>query len=96
MPDRPVAQKAIATALFGLQQIPIRTKCLADRAGMNMQRVFSDDRAPPNAINQLVFCDEITGRSSQNFDDLKCSCAHRHRGTPDPQFAPAKIDLARI
>ena len=93
-PDGPVTEQAIAAARLGLQQIPIRTKRLADRRRMNLERVFHDNRAWPDAIHQLVFGDEFAGRSGENFDDLESAPANRHGRAKDPKFAASKVDLA--
>ena len=60
---------------------------------MDLESVFPDDRAGPDAIHQFVFGDEIAGRVDQDLDNLE-------RATPDgdgnaacPQFTARKIDL---
>ena len=83
-PDSPVTEQAIAAARPGLQQSPIRTERLADRHRMNLQRVFRDNRAWPDAIHQLVFSDSLAGRPGENFDDLESAPADRHGRTEAP------------
>ena len=61
---------------------------------MNLQRVFRDNGTRPDAIHQLVFGDDFTGRPGENFNDLESAPANRHGRTKDPEFAAAKIDLA--
>ena len=92
--DGPVTEQAIAAARFGLQQTPIGTKRLADRHRMNMQCIFRDDRAWPDAIHQLIFGDDLAGRPGENFDDLESAPADRHGRAKDPEFAAGKVDLA--
>ena len=93
-PDGPIAEQAIAAAGLGLQQSPIRTERLADRRRMNLQRVFHDDRAGPDAVHQFVFGDELAGRSGENLDDLESAPANRHGRPKDPEFAASEVDLA--
>ena len=75
----PVAKQAIAAARLSLQQTPIRTKRLADRARMNVKCIFPDDRARPDAMRQFVFGDDLSRRSGKSLDDSKGSAANRHR-----------------
>ena len=90
----PVTQQAIPAARLSLQQTPIRTKRLADRAGMNVKCIFADDRAWPDTIQELVFGHELAGRTGQNFDDLKCSSTDRHERAKDQEFAASQVNLA--
>ena len=61
---------------------------------MHMERIFSNDRAWPDAIQELVFGHELACRTGKNFDDLKCSSTDRHGRAADPKFAAGKVDLA--
>ena len=89
--DGPVTEQAIAAARLSFQQTPIRPKSLADRHRVNMQRVFRDDRARPNAIHELVFGDDLAGRPGEKFNDLKSPAADRHGRAKYPEFTAAKF-----
>jgi hypothetical protein len=40
---------------------------------VDLKRTFLDDRARPNAADDLVLGDELAGRLSQNLDDVECA-----------------------
>ena len=61
---------------------------------MHMKRIFSDYRAWPDTIQELVFGHELARRTGKNFDDLKGSSTDRHERAADPEFAAGKVDLA--
>ena len=61
---------------------------------MHMEGIFSDDRAWPDAIQELLFGHELARRTGKNFDDLKCSSTDRYERAADPKFAAGKVDLA--
>ena len=94
MPDRPVTKQAIAAARFGLEQTLVRTEGLADRGCMNLERVFHDDGARPDAVHQLVFGDKLAGRPNQNFDYFKGTPTNRDGRSGNPKLAACEIDLA--
>ena len=93
-PDGPFTEQTIATAGLGLQQTPIRTERLANRCCVNLKRVFHDYRAGPDAMHQLVLCDELAGRSGENFDYLEGPPTNRHWRSENPKFAAGKVNLA--
>jgi hypothetical protein len=92
--DGPVTQQSIAAARFGLQKVPEGAKRLADRHGMNVQRVVGDDRARPDAVHQLVFADDLAGRAGEHLDDLESAAAYGDGGAEDAEFAARQVDFA--
>jgi hypothetical protein len=65
-----------------------RSRCV------NVKRVVHDNGARPNAVQQLVFGDELASRLDQNFNYLEGSPANRRYRSKDPQLAAGKVDLA--
>jgi hypothetical protein len=94
MPDRPFTEQPVATARLCLQQIPIRSKRLANCRCVDVKRAFHNNGAGPDAIHQLIFGDKLPRRPDQDFDDFEGSRADGYRRTKDPEFAASKIDLA--
>ena len=62
VPDGPVTEQAISAARLCFQQTTIRSKRLANRARMDMKRVFPNDRAWPDPIQELVLGHELADR----------------------------------
>src|SRR5215510_14636309 len=77
----------LAAARLGLQQTPIRTERPAESSCMNLQRVFHDNGARPDAVHQLVLGDKFAGRLGQNFDDLEGAPTNRYGRSKDPKLA---------
>src|SRR5208282_3474454 len=67
LPNGPSSEQAIAATKRRLQHSPIRAERLADRGYVNLKGTLLDDRARPNAAEDLVLGDELTGRLSQNL-----------------------------
>ena len=60
---------------------------------MNLKRTFLDDRARPNAADDLVLGDQLAGRLRQNLDDFECAASQRDRNSLRPQFTPRAVHL---
>jgi hypothetical protein len=73
LPNGPSTEQAIAATKHRLEHSSIRAERLADRRYVNLKRTFLDDRARPNPAEDLVLGDELTGRLSQNLDDVECA-----------------------
>jgi hypothetical protein len=95
LPNGPSSEQAIAATKRRLQQPSIRAKRLADRGYVNLKRTFLDDRAHPNPAHDLVLGDELTGRPSENLDDVEGAAPQRDRSSMRPQFTPCEVQLPR-
>ena len=60
---------------------------------MNLERVFADHGARPDALHQLVLGHQFIGRPNQDLDDFERAGADRHRDAARQQFAPSEVDL---
>ena len=72
---------------------------LADRGYVNVKGIFPDDGARPDALHQIIFCDELTSRLGQDFDDLERAVAEGYGRAARPKLTSAEIDfpwLARV
>jgi hypothetical protein len=61
---------------------------------MDLKEVFADGRPTPNAIQQLVFGDELTTRLTQNLENFKSSPTEWRGGATHSELASTKVDLA--
>ena len=59
MPDRPTTEQAIASARFSFEQAAVGTERLTNGCGMNLERIFHDDRTGPDAVHQFVLGDKF-------------------------------------
>jgi hypothetical protein len=51
---------------------------------VNLKRIVHDDGAGPDAVHQLVFGDEFTGRLGENLDNIEGTTTNRHRRSKNP------------
>src|SRR5271156_3311337 len=95
LPNGPSSEQAIAATKRRLEHPSIRAERLADRRYVNLKLTFLDDRARPNLAHDLVLGDELTGRPSENLDDVEGAAPQRDRNSMRPQFTPREVHLPR-
>jgi hypothetical protein len=89
----PSPEQAIASTLGRFHQMPIPAERLADGGNVNVERGFSDRRARPYPLHEVILRDESAGGSNQDFDDFEGSAAKGNRTSGRTEFPPTEIDL---
>ena len=81
VPGRPTPQQTIASTGGRFQHGSIRPKRFADRGYMNLECIFADHGAWPDAAHNVFLGDQFIGRPNQKLDDFERARADGHRGT---------------